>query len=830
MWSEWNDAFLQQALFLSLRALLIAAGVGGLLAAARVPRGAVRHAAWTAVVAAMLLMPALVRLAPQIDLSAIPVARSAPPMSALPVEDQAPAAPSSVASSTGSVSGGASARPLTSRAPALGPTWPPSPRAESIWPVIVVGIYAAGVVFFIARLSMGLWRVRRLVHASRPAGRPGSADSWTRIRESSSVAVPLAVGVFRPQVVLPATWHLWPEEQLRAVLAHELTHVRRHDPLVAVLTFLNRALFWFNPLAWWLEKAIASNAEDACDAVAVREVDTPRTYAGLLVEMADAVRRHGARVSWQGIGVDGTGLLGPRIDRILRGDFAREVSVARKIGIAVGCILTIGIVVACRQAKPAVLPLEPDPQLMAQWAQEKARSATFAEATGMTVTQVAALERALEKNPDDRETRSRLLTFYFSGDFEHKVVSWEEKVATRRRHLLFAIAHDPGGPLFEGWRRISPIHDPDGYAQAKKLWLATLARKDVALPVLRNAACFFQAADRPLTEQILLRAQAMDPGGPTPLVKDGVYYQAWSGWLGSLYAGAIMAAMPGAIEDPTATAVVTDADRAFATKARSLLESTSDATMLAGAGSTLGRSSLNRTNRFLDATDPAVSELEPLGATYLNRALTADPGLTSARGALAWLASWQRSRRLLTALNGVPKEKLDAVIQALPEAERLYAWTFRAERLRGEAGTMERKNQDPAGARALWTLSKKYADDVLTLVESRSTDPYRGMAMHSAHITLATIALHDNDLASALVHMDAAANVPPSDDLKFGSLWNWQEPAVELLKRGEREPVARFLSRLAAIAERDRESFTTAAAQIRSGKMPAFFQYQTVAH
>lgn len=116
------------------------------------------------------------------------------------------------------------------------------------------------------------------------------------------------------------------------------------------------------------------------------------------------------------------------------------------------------------------------------------------------------------------------------------------------------------------------------------------------------------------------------------------------------------------------------------------------------------------------------------------------------------------------------------------------------------------------------------------MAKSRLTDPERGTSMFSAHFTLAHLALHNNEVASAVAHLDAATKVPPSDELKYGSSFYWQSVATELLKRGERESVARFLSELGAMrgTDADREQLTESAARIRAGKMPDFYQYQTV--
>ena len=45
------------------------------------------------------------------------------------------------------------------------------------------------------------------------------------------------------------------------MLAHEVSHVERHDALTQRLALIHRAIFWFSPLAWWLERKLAAVAE-----------------------------------------------------------------------------------------------------------------------------------------------------------------------------------------------------------------------------------------------------------------------------------------------------------------------------------------------------------------------------------------------------------------------------------------------------------------------------------------------------------------------------------------------------------------------------------------
>jgi hypothetical protein len=89
-------------------------------------------------------------------------------------------------------------------------------------------------------------------------------------------------------VVVPEAWHGWDDERRRAILLHEGEHVRQGDFWWQLAAGLYRALFWFNPLGWWLARRLRDLAERRSDD---RVVATPdrADYAGLLLEFGARV-------------------------------------------------------------------------------------------------------------------------------------------------------------------------------------------------------------------------------------------------------------------------------------------------------------------------------------------------------------------------------------------------------------------------------------------------------------------------------------------------------------------------------------------------------------
>src|ERR1019366_3853601 len=131
----------------------------------------------------------------------------------------------------------------------------------------------------------------------------------------------------------------WPAAQLDAVLTHEHEHARRRDPLFQWIALLNRAVFWFHPLAWWLERRIAALAEEACDAVVLARGHDPRDYSRYLIDMARSVATSGARIQVWGMAMPG-GSLEERIRRILEGGPLPRLSRARLVCACIACAAT----------------------------------------------------------------------------------------------------------------------------------------------------------------------------------------------------------------------------------------------------------------------------------------------------------------------------------------------------------------------------------------------------------------------------------------------------------------------------------------------------------
>jgi len=106
--------------------------------------------------------------------------------------------------------------------------------------------------------------------------------------ESLQLQAPAVVGWFRPVVLLPVSALTGlSAQQLEAVIAHELAHVRRLDPFVNLFQIAAETLLFYHPALWWLSKRIRAERENCCDDVAISVCGNAVEYARALATMAE---------------------------------------------------------------------------------------------------------------------------------------------------------------------------------------------------------------------------------------------------------------------------------------------------------------------------------------------------------------------------------------------------------------------------------------------------------------------------------------------------------------------------------------------------------------
>lgn len=179
---------------------------------------------------------------------------------------------------------------------------------------------------------------------------------------------PAVVGWLRPLILLPASSLLGlSPQQLEAVIAHELAHIRRHDYLVSAAQVVVETLLFYHPAVWWTSSRIRHERELCCDDLAVRACGDAVCYARALTKLEKL------RVVKPNLVLGGTdgGLL-YRIQRII-GEKTMEYGPSKLSGVFVLFLALAGLAVNLTW-----IHAEPGPQ-------EKAVNQTTEQTNGVSV-------------------------------------------------------------------------------------------------------------------------------------------------------------------------------------------------------------------------------------------------------------------------------------------------------------------------------------------------------------------------------------------------------------------------------------------------------------
>ncbi|MEO1367086.1 MAG: M56 family metallopeptidase, partial [Acidobacteriota bacterium] len=247
-----------EPLSLVIKVTVVLAAAVAVTGAVRGRAASTRHLLWTTTFMALVALPAAVHWLPALDLS---VAAAAAGLGGAPVD------------------------------PAASTPWA---WAWARW------IWAAGTAAALVSLGVGTMRFGAWARAGEPLDDPAWRSTVDELRRelgvrravrlvlSAEATVPMVGGVLRPVVLLPPSALDWKDARRRAVLAHELIHIRRHDPLRQLLAGAALAVYWFHPLAWLASHRATLSREEACDEGVLELGLRPSDYAAQLLAFADA--------------------------------------------------------------------------------------------------------------------------------------------------------------------------------------------------------------------------------------------------------------------------------------------------------------------------------------------------------------------------------------------------------------------------------------------------------------------------------------------------------------------------------------------------------------
>lgn len=159
----------------------------------------------------------------------------------------------------------------------------------------ILTTWFAGVLLFLCRLNIGLLVARRMKTIATQAAPVDLQRTFQQLKQrlgitrtiklanSALVQVPTVIGWLRPIVLVPVGCLTGvAPNQVEAILAHELAHIKRHDYLVSVLQSFVEAMLFYHPAVWWVSKQVRKEREDCCDDLAVSISGDSLAYAKAL--------------------------------------------------------------------------------------------------------------------------------------------------------------------------------------------------------------------------------------------------------------------------------------------------------------------------------------------------------------------------------------------------------------------------------------------------------------------------------------------------------------------------------------------------------------------
>src|SRR6185295_7133474 len=223
-------------------------------------------------------------------------------------------------------------------------------RIGMILPDVLIALWALGAAALLVTWLVRWRRVSGLVRASAPLTSGPVHDALRRLEASAGVRRPMRVvvsqsslepgvfGIFSPTLVWPCRLdeHL-SADQIDAILAHEIMHVRRRDNLAAAAHMAVQAAFWFHPLVWWLGTRLIDERERACDEAVLGAGREPHAYAESILKTCQLlVESPLACVS----GVTGSELK-KRIEHIMTNEIRPGLDARKKSMLALAAVAAI---------------------------------------------------------------------------------------------------------------------------------------------------------------------------------------------------------------------------------------------------------------------------------------------------------------------------------------------------------------------------------------------------------------------------------------------------------------------------------------------------------
>ena len=230
----------------------------------------------------------------------------------------------------------------------------------------LLALWGLGAAGFAARWIMRWVRLHRM---TRDANEIAIAAP-VRVKMAATVMEPGLVGIWRPIIILPeGITERLSEAEIKAVLAHEICHMKRRDNLLAAAHMVVETLFWFHPLVWWLGARLNAEREHACDESVLADGETPHIYAESILKVCKFYVQSPLACA---AGISGADLK-KRMEIIMESRFSLRMNTTKKLLLAGAAAIAFAV--------PITVGLLTSPPVLAQAAAAGPAATTFASST-----------------------------------------------------------------------------------------------------------------------------------------------------------------------------------------------------------------------------------------------------------------------------------------------------------------------------------------------------------------------------------------------------------------------------------------------------------------
>jgi len=240
-----------------------------------------------------------------------------------------------------------------------------SPHHVHLLPALFLTVWLCGLLFLLARWARNWWAIRATVRSASPM--PLLTD--VPVLSSSLLFEPGVFGIFRPVLLLPEKiLNRLSAPQLRSILAHEMSHVRRRDNLTAAIHMVVEAIFWFHPAVWWIGNRLVEERERACDEAVLELGNEADVYAQSILNVCKFYTESPMACM---SGVTGSDLK-RRIIRIMTEQTGRKLDLSKKLVLSVTAVMAVALpvtlgLVHATQVRAQSAPTNPASNIASTW-------------------------------------------------------------------------------------------------------------------------------------------------------------------------------------------------------------------------------------------------------------------------------------------------------------------------------------------------------------------------------------------------------------------------------------------------------------------------------